>query len=159
MDGSMKIWPIDMRPSCICNYFPRFALIQPHFLLRPYSGQELIIQATGKMVFLYNTFINPSGNLNHSFALIRTTERLAVESTCIRCRSGSCSAGCGQWRSPVRPEHENLGPAGEYATLGCPSNISVPAEKGLGDKTFASAINTCLAAFMVTLIITLSTKV
>ena len=91
----------------------RFALIHPHFLLRPYSGQELIIQATGKMVFLYNTFINPYGNLNHSFALTRTTERLAVESVCICCRSGSCLAGCGQWHSPVRPEHGSLAPAGE----------------------------------------------
>lgn len=128
-----------IRPSCICNYFSRFALIHPHFLLRPYSGQELIIQAIGKMVFLYNTFINPYGNLNHSFALIRTTERLAVESVCICCRSGSCLAGCGQWHSPVRPEHGSLAPAGK-SHLGVQA---VPAKKGLGHKTAASAVNTC----------------
>lgn len=74
-----EISPIELSDHlAFCNYFSRFALMHPHFLLRPTVAQELIIQAIGKL--LYNTFINPYGNLNVSFALIRTTERLAVES-------------------------------------------------------------------------------
>lgn len=85
IDGSVKIWP----PELTTNgrwYFPRFALIHPHSLLRLCVAKNLCFVTRQLKRWFYSTvkFMIWYGKLHYSFAFIFAKEGLVIQSVHVR---------------------------------------------------------------------------